>query len=253
MSVNVGNSEFRPLPTNPNAKITGVHESLLQECEKDIIWYRDNFFGKGIVVTIPSIVQIISHEPHLVPRFSAHQNYLSLDSPRGPLAISLIHDPETRTYKALLRTTAGSERLSVSSTTIPISLLRRIFSLGPTIPSLMGGISRNIPVKNLRMCKDANLPNELLAMEERQVIRSYKFGVTYLAPGQSLEEEMFQNKMGMYWSGAELFPLFFFCANRFFVLRGAQLVLCGALALFKRGALYFFFFTLCIYAHPLSL
>jgi len=48
MSVIVGNSDFRPVPTNPNAKIQGVHESLLQDCEKDIIWYRDNFFGKSM-------------------------------------------------------------------------------------------------------------------------------------------------------------------------------------------------------------
>jgi RAP1 GTPase activating protein 1 len=41
-----GKSDFRPELGNPSAKITGVHESLLQECEKDIIWYRDNFFGK---------------------------------------------------------------------------------------------------------------------------------------------------------------------------------------------------------------
>ncbi|KAJ3021363.1 hypothetical protein HKX48_008680 [Thoreauomyces humboldtii] len=168
MSVIVGNSEFRPLPTNPTAKITGVHESLLQECEKDIIWYRDNFFGK------------------------AHQNYLALDSPRGPLAISVIRDGDT--YKALLRTTAGSERLSVSSASIPTSFFRKIFGMGPSTVNLMEGISRNLPVRSLRMCKDANLPNELLSMEERQVIRSYKFGVAYVAPGQSSEEEMLTNR-----------------------------------------------------------
>ncbi|KAJ3013796.1 hypothetical protein HKX48_005516 [Thoreauomyces humboldtii] len=168
MSVIVGNSEFRPLPTNPNAKITGVHESLLQECEKDIIWYRDNFFGK------------------------THQNYLALDSPRGPIAVSVIRDADT--YKALLRTTAGSERLSVSASSVPTSLIRRMFALGPSTQNLMEGISRNIPTTSLHMCKDANLPNELLSMEERQVIRSYKFGVAYVAPGQCNEEEMLTNR-----------------------------------------------------------
>jgi RAP1 GTPase activating protein 1 len=47
MSVDVSNTDFRIEKTNSAAKITGVHESLLQECEKDIIWYRDNFFGKS--------------------------------------------------------------------------------------------------------------------------------------------------------------------------------------------------------------
>ncbi|KAJ3185375.1 hypothetical protein HDU85_001425 [Gaertneriomyces sp. JEL0708] len=168
MSVVVGNSDFRPLPTNPNARITGVHESLLQECEKDIIWYRDNFFGK------------------------IHQNYLALDSPRGPLAISVIRDGDT--YKALCRTTAGSERLSVSASSVSVSFFRKLLGLGPSTSQLMNAISRNIPTQNLKLCKEPNLPNELLAMEERQVIRSYKFGVAYVGPGQSSEEEMFSNK-----------------------------------------------------------
>ena len=47
MSIHVGNADFKVLPSNPQAKVTGVHESLLQDSEKDIIWYRENFFGKG--------------------------------------------------------------------------------------------------------------------------------------------------------------------------------------------------------------
>ncbi|TPX37237.1 hypothetical protein SmJEL517_g01108 [Synchytrium microbalum] len=169
MAVNVGNSEFKPLPTTPTARITGVHESLLQECEKDIIWYRDNFFGK------------------------AHMNFLCLDSPRGPLAISIIQDDDQ--FRALVRTTQGSERLSIASSSVPASWWRRLLGLSPSMQSVMYSISRNIPVPLLKLCKDAGLPNELLSMEERQVIRSYKFGVTYLAPGQSNEEEMFMNRM----------------------------------------------------------
>jgi RAP1 GTPase activating protein 1 len=45
------------------------------------------------------------------------------------------------------------------------------------------------------MVKEPNLPNELLAMEERQVIRSYKFGVGYVKPGQTTEEQMMANTM----------------------------------------------------------
>jgi RAP1 GTPase activating protein 1 len=36
------------MPQVATAKVQGVHESLLQECEKDVLWYRDNFLGKGI-------------------------------------------------------------------------------------------------------------------------------------------------------------------------------------------------------------
>lgn len=168
MSVIVGNSDFRPLPTNASAKITGVHESLLQECEKDIIWYRENFFGK------------------------THQNYLALDSPRGPLAISVILDGDH--YKALVRSLTGSERLSVSGSAVPLEWWRRVFGMSPSTQALMNAISKNIPYHNLRLCKAPSLPNELLAMEERQVIRSYKFGVIYIGPGQTTEEEMMRNR-----------------------------------------------------------
>ncbi|KAI9199796.1 uncharacterized protein BJ171DRAFT_462005 [Polychytrium aggregatum] len=173
MSVLVGNSDFRPLPTNPTAKITGVHESLLQECEKDIIWYREHFVGK------------------------AHHNYLAVDSPRGPLAISLIHDASASTFKVLVRSTQGSERLTVAAQSVPNPWWRKAMGLLPTNESVMQTVSSNIPLQCLKHCKEtskSNLPNELLAMEERQVIRSYKFGLTYLGSGQATEEEMFSNK-----------------------------------------------------------
>ena len=48
------------------------------------------------------------------------------------------------------------------------------------------------------MCRDASIPNDLLAMEERQVIRSYKFGVAYFGPDQTTEEEMFANRHGIF-------------------------------------------------------
>jgi len=54
------NSDFRPLKTQPGSKITSVQESLLQECEKDIIWYRDNFFGKSKFILLIHIY-IINH------------------------------------------------------------------------------------------------------------------------------------------------------------------------------------------------
>jgi len=34
-------------------------------------------------------------------------------------------------------------------------------------------------------------------MEDRQVIRSYKFGLLYAKDGQSTEQEIFRNKLGM--------------------------------------------------------
>jgi RAP1 GTPase activating protein 1 len=121
-------------------------------------------------------------------------NFLATDSPRGPIAISLIEDGES--YKALIRVTQGSERLSIATTAVPKSFWRKAFRLAPSQRDIFNALSRNIPGKNLKLCTDTNLPNELLAMEERQVIRSYKFGVGYIKKGQSTEAQMMSNKMG---------------------------------------------------------
>ncbi|KAJ3351564.1 hypothetical protein HDU83_008828 [Entophlyctis luteolus] len=168
MSVVVGNSEFRPLQTNPSAKITGVHESLLQECEKDIIWYRENFFGKP------------------------HDNYLALESSKGPLAISVILD--NNIYKALIRSIDGAERLTVDKHAVHVSAFRNLFKLGPKVENLMNAFSSGIPARSLTLVKNPGLANELLAMEERQVIRSYKFGVGYCMAGQTMESDMMANR-----------------------------------------------------------
>lgn len=49
MSVSTVNTIWKVMLETPNAKVTGVHESLLQEAEKDVLWYRDNFLGRGII------------------------------------------------------------------------------------------------------------------------------------------------------------------------------------------------------------
>ena len=107
--------------------------------------------------------------------------------------MSLIKDGEV--YKALVRSTQGSERLSVSASAIPVSFWKKLFGLGPSPETILHAISRNIPINALKMSKDLGLPNELLAMEERQVIRSYKFGVGYLAKGQNTEAQMMTTKI----------------------------------------------------------
>eukprot|EP00158_Paraphelidium_tribonemae_P001232 Partr_v1_DN24146_c0_g1_i1_m71146 putative GTPase activating protein len=165
--VDTSGTDFKAEKTAASAKITGVHESLLQECEKDIIWYRDNFFGK------------------------VHSNLLATESSNGPMAVSIIKDDEG--YKVLVRSTTGSERLIVQANSVQIPFIRKLLGLGAANRDILHAASNSLNSDFLRMCKDANLPNELLAMEERQVIRSYKFGLLYVAPGQSTEEEMFQN------------------------------------------------------------
>lgn len=107
------------------------------------------------------------------------------------MAISVIRDGNV--YKALVRSSAGSERLSLPVEAVPVPWWRKALHLGPSYSSVLAHISRDIPIPCLSQCRDSNLPNDLVTLEERQVIRSYKFGVTYLRAGQSTEEESYSN------------------------------------------------------------
>ena len=176
MSVDLGKTTWQILPEVEEAKVTGVHESLLQECEKDVLWYRDNFLGKGFHIDI------------------AHLNYLAADSTRGPLAVSIVRDGGT--FKALVRTNLGCDRLSIPTSKVKNNFFRKIFGLAPTLQNIVDAMGYILPVNQVKLCKDVNLPNELLSMEERQVIRSYKFGVIYCAPGQTTEAQALMNTHG---------------------------------------------------------
>jgi len=46
MSIKPSQVYFEEKPVN-EAKVKGVNESLLQESEKDIIFFNENFIGKG--------------------------------------------------------------------------------------------------------------------------------------------------------------------------------------------------------------
>lgn len=153
-------------PVN-EAKVKGVHESLLQESEKDIMFFTENFMGKD------------------------HMNFLAVDSPAGPLSVSVVfHDNQ---YKAVYRSEKGNQRLSCKLSEVPRPWWRKIFGLGPSVPAILSSLSSEIPVPSLKLCKNPNLPKELLTMEDRQVIRSYKFGLLYAKPGQTSEQELFNN------------------------------------------------------------
>ncbi|OAJ39451.1 hypothetical protein BDEG_23294 [Batrachochytrium dendrobatidis JEL423] len=120
-----------------------------------------------------------------------HQNYLAPDSPRGPLAISLAKDGTI--YKALIRSNLGTERLSVAIVKVQRSTMRKLFGLSPTLENIISSMGYTVPSHFLKLCKDSSLPSELLSMEERQVIRSYKFGVEYISSGQTTEEHALCN------------------------------------------------------------
>ncbi|RUS21539.1 hypothetical protein BC937DRAFT_92345 [Endogone sp. FLAS-F59071] len=112
---------------------------------------------------------------------AAHHTYLAPTSPLGPLAVSIIPDPHDHTYKLVIRSTSGSTRTTVPFSSIPPPrFLRRLFGYGIDPLTVLAVASPQTPQRTLKHCTDPYLPKELLAVEERQIIRSYKFGVAYV-------------------------------------------------------------------------
>jgi len=165
----VKNSNFVAEPTYDNVRISETQESLLQDVEKRMLWYQDYFLGK------------------------AHYNLLALDSPLGPLAVSIEPGNVDEKYRIMVRSSQCTQRFYLRPDMVTNPWYRRIFGLRPSLCAIMDAISVDIPIGSLAPCKNPALPQALVAVEERQVIRSYKFGVGYLAPGQSNAFEMFSN------------------------------------------------------------
>ncbi|RKP13121.1 hypothetical protein BJ684DRAFT_10506 [Piptocephalis cylindrospora] len=143
---------------------------LLQEREKDIVWYKEHFYGRP------------------------HYTYLSVQSPLGPLIVSLIADPR-QCYRALIRSASGSVRISLPASVVPLPWWRRRLGLPATESTVLAAMTEHLPIKCLRPCGDGRLPKEILRMEERMVVRCHKFGIGYVAPGQDTEKQMLSNDL----------------------------------------------------------
>ncbi|RKP06977.1 hypothetical protein THASP1DRAFT_31215 [Thamnocephalis sphaerospora] len=168
MSVVLDNPQYVLSPTDPRARVVTLLESLTQDSEKNIAWFKEYFHGRE------------------------HATFLALDSPRGPLAVSVIEDNRS-CYRVLIRNTQGGERVTVPVSAIPTTWIRRLLGMRPTASAALHTIADKVPVDNLTLTRNARLAHELLMMDERQVIRSYKFGICYLKAGQTTETEMLEN------------------------------------------------------------
>lgn len=190
----VGSSDFRLVPAVTGAKVTGLRESLQQETERDVLWYRDNFLGKRTVFFCHQQMINAQLESKIRSWCIAHKNLLAIDSPRGPISVSLVKDGVS--YKGMVRTGSGNEKFTVEASEVPISWWRTLFDMGPTVENILSTMSYTIPYDSLESVKHIDLPTDLLATEERQIIRSYKLGVLYAGPGQTTEIQALSNLHG---------------------------------------------------------
>jgi len=170
MSVELDSFAFVPNPTDPTATVTSVTDSLTEDCERYLSFYRRQFVGKP------------------------HYNYLAVVSPMGPLSFSLIHLPHSSSYLGFLRADFGWKTFDLPYACIPTSTLRKLLRLKPTYAMALNALLREVPVESLMLCQEGDmLEKELVELEEKQVVRSYKFGVGYVKEGQMTELEMLSN------------------------------------------------------------
>ncbi|KAG0353552.1 hypothetical protein BG005_007173 [Podila minutissima] len=140
---------------------------LLQDRECDLVFYQTHF------------------------RDQFHYNYVAATSAQGPIVVSIATGDPKGVIRILVRTTQGSERIEYPWSAISLPWYKRIFGISPL--SLLGQICPAIPLQSLASCTNPRLVPELERMEERQIIRCYKFGVYQLLPGQTLEHQGLAN------------------------------------------------------------
>jgi len=145
------------------------------------------------------ITEFLKSQPwyatHFLPN-AEHVNYGGTDeSVGGPFVVSVVKMEKDgadskEAYRAIVRTKKGDVKATCSVKSgmfsgkkIPVKeVLQEVF------PVLAG--------KKMNHWKDPALYTTLNTFEERQLVRSYKFGVLYCAAGQKDEEKMFQNVKG---------------------------------------------------------
>ncbi|GJJ68616.1 hypothetical protein EMPS_00962 [Entomortierella parvispora] len=140
--------------------------ALLQDRECDLDFYCQYFRGQN------------------------HSNYVAATSPQGPIIVSIAVN-KRGVIRILIRTTQGSERIEKSMASLSIPWFRRAFGVSHLM--ILGLVCPALPIDSLQVCQNPGLPQELARMEERQIIRCYKFGVYHLLPGQTTEYQGLSN------------------------------------------------------------
>jgi len=171
-----------PLPPKPPAQVSYGIERV----DLGANYYRNYFFDKE------------------------HQNYMVTDDKYGPIIISLRKEKiecansgnlAVHQYRIIIRT---SELTTLRGSILEEALTPRHqvghHGLGGRSCSpkdVIEHICKEIDVGNLKLAQHSpKLIDDLLAIDEQGLYTSYKIGVLYCRPGQTTEEEMYNNEKG---------------------------------------------------------
>jgi len=131
----------------------------LEKQEKNSLYFREHFFGKK------------------------HANYVGGDR-NTPVVVSITLENQVNgCNRAIVRTKQDDYFLFIQDSFFRIRMIR---SLAHSLPNVFAHVK-------LKEVREDNLSRKLLHMEDRLLVKSYKFGVLYCKEGQTNEDDMFSN------------------------------------------------------------
>eukprot|EP01113_Clastostelium_recurvatum_P028321 TRINITY_DN3427_c0_g1_i4.p1 TRINITY_DN3427_c0_g1~~TRINITY_DN3427_c0_g1_i4.p1 ORF type:complete len:606 (+),score=211.67 TRINITY_DN3427_c0_g1_i4:79-1896(+) len=171
---------------------------------------KGNSFETGVASLTPTmltpdmltITDPLKFEPWYSNYFTGkeHFNFIGEDPSLGPYIVSVIKITEKGEkdgmdrWRVLTRTKRADEKHIVAIKSAGSGL----FSSKSKVPikEILAEAMPNLVTKKINPLKDVDVTPDLRKFEDRQIIKSYKFGVLYCAAGQTDEEDMFGNKDG---------------------------------------------------------
>jgi Rap/ran-GAP len=127
-----------------------------------------------------------------------HSTYVGLMDKLGPVIISLkkeggdADDDKNSSYRAILRILDQPERREqINPARIKKSMLGKVSQ-----KKVIELLHKDIQPHKLKLIEDKGIEPRLLQLDELQTSHKYKFGVLLCAPGQTTDNEFFQNKSG---------------------------------------------------------
>jgi hypothetical protein len=146
------------IQSKPGTRIKKTKSRIQHDLERNIAFYKDNFVGQRI--TKLNI---------------AHLNYVALESSLGPLVVSLIKTCDK--YKVVIRSRDGQGSFEIDKSKVGNSWKTKLLSREPSLEQILTAMGCSLPLQDFVVCLDANLPNDLIKLEESFLLKGFSFAI----------------------------------------------------------------------------
>lgn len=109
---------------------------------------------------------------------------MALETAAGPVCVSI--RKQSGYILAMVRTSNGTQHYRISRETIkrPRWIFRLVSSKWPTASDVLSALGHPLASAHFHRVRSVALNMRLVAMDERLVVNTHKFGIVYAAPGQ---------------------------------------------------------------------